>query len=212
VGEADVARARLDQHVRHKDFWTALVLFTSKDGSLNKAHVKYLESRLVALAREAGRADLENGNTPQPPRLSEVDRAEAEAFLQNMLLAYPLLGLRAFERPDAHAVESTRLHLSTKGIRAEGREAGDEFVVFAGSGASRESAPSSPPGLKALRDHLVQQGVLVGNGPDYRFARDYVFGSPSTAAGVLAGRAANGREMVARRDRPDPEGAPGRRT
>ena len=60
VGEADVARSRLDEHARTKDFWTHLVLFTSKDGNLNKAHVKYLEARLVERARRARRAELEN--------------------------------------------------------------------------------------------------------------------------------------------------------
>ena len=50
LGEADVLRKRLDQHHAGKDFWTRAIAFTTKDGSLNKAHAKYLESRLVELA------------------------------------------------------------------------------------------------------------------------------------------------------------------
>jgi len=49
IGEADVLRKRLDHHHRLSDFWTRVVVFTSKDGSLNKAHVKHLESRLGAV-------------------------------------------------------------------------------------------------------------------------------------------------------------------
>ena len=40
------------------------MVFTKKDGSLNKAHVRYLESRLVGLGHEAKRAEVENGNAP----------------------------------------------------------------------------------------------------------------------------------------------------
>src|SRR5689334_13850313 len=50
VGEGDPVRPRLDQHAKSKDFWTTAVAFTSKDQSLNKAHVQHLEARLVELA------------------------------------------------------------------------------------------------------------------------------------------------------------------
>ena len=46
VGEADMLRRRLDNHVKNKDFCTHAVAFLSKDHSLNKAHAKYLETRL----------------------------------------------------------------------------------------------------------------------------------------------------------------------
>ena len=47
IGEADVLSKRLDQHFASKDFWTRAMVFTSKDQNLNKAHVRYLEARLV---------------------------------------------------------------------------------------------------------------------------------------------------------------------
>src|SRR5690606_8232083 len=50
VGEGDPVRPRLESHGRQKDFWTHAVAFTSKDQSLNKAHVQRLEARLVELA------------------------------------------------------------------------------------------------------------------------------------------------------------------
>ena len=53
VGEADVLRERLRQHVAGKDFWTRFVAFTSTNEGLNKAHVRYLESRLIELAKAA---------------------------------------------------------------------------------------------------------------------------------------------------------------
>jgi hypothetical protein len=36
-----------------KDFWTRTVVVTSKDENLTKAHVRYLESRLVQIIAQA---------------------------------------------------------------------------------------------------------------------------------------------------------------
>jgi hypothetical protein len=69
IGEGDPALPRLEDHFAQKDFWTSLILFTSKDENLNKAHAQHLESRLTALAREAKRCLLDNVNTPQLPSI-----------------------------------------------------------------------------------------------------------------------------------------------
>ena len=74
-GEVDTLRPRLDQHVETKDFWTRLVAFSSKDLNLNKAHIRYLESRLVALAQQSKAWTIENANAPQPANLSDADTA-----------------------------------------------------------------------------------------------------------------------------------------
>jgi hypothetical protein len=56
IGEADELHARLRQHVREKEFWTHAVAFTSKDDDLNKAHVRYLEAKLIEKAKAADRS------------------------------------------------------------------------------------------------------------------------------------------------------------
>ena len=103
IGEADVLRERLKQHGLSKDFWNQLVAFNSSDDNLNKAHVRYLESRLVNLAKNANQWQIENANIPQETRLSEAERAYAEGFLQEMLLIYPILGIDAFEAASGEA-------------------------------------------------------------------------------------------------------------
>jgi hypothetical protein len=97
VGEADPALPRLEQHLAKKQFWDSLVLFTSKDDGLHKAHIQYLEARLTALARDARRCQLDNGNHPQPPSLSEADVVEAEGFLSELLLLCPFVGRPYFD-------------------------------------------------------------------------------------------------------------------
>jgi hypothetical protein len=54
--------------MRKKTFWTRAIGFTTGSaGQLNKAHVQFLESRLIALARAAKRLPLDNANQPAEP-------------------------------------------------------------------------------------------------------------------------------------------------
>jgi hypothetical protein len=193
IGEADDLRDRVDQHLRNKDFWTTAVSFTSKDENLNKAHVRYLEARLVQLASKAGRVDLLNGTVPALPKLSEPDRADMEAYLREMLVILPLLSVVAFEEIDTQTAPAYRLHLKGKGAQATGRDTAEGFVVYEGSLARSDSVPSIHPYLHTHRERLQAEGVVVPDGGHLRFTRAHLFDSPSTAAGVLLGRSANGR-------------------
>ena len=195
VGETDVLRKRLDSHQSSKDFWTSVVVFTSKDSNLNKAHVRYLESRLLSIATEAKRAELENGTGSGLPVLSEADQADMESFLGDMLLIYPVLGVSAFERIDeaVHASTGDRLILKGKDAHGEGQETSDGFVVFKGSVARIETVPSVHAYVRDLRENLTVAGILVLDEEGLCFVEDYLFASPSTAAMVILGRTANGR-------------------
>lgn len=99
IGEGDVIRNRIDSHYQNKDFWDRAIVFTASNNSLNKAHVKWLEYALVNRAIQAKRSNLENGNEPQEPALSEAERADTQAFLNEVLQILPLVGLHAFEIP-----------------------------------------------------------------------------------------------------------------
>src|SRR5207245_7930473 len=58
IGEAEIIRDRLKQH-KTKEFWVSAIVFVSKDENLTKAHVRYLESRLLAEAAQVNRFSLE---------------------------------------------------------------------------------------------------------------------------------------------------------
>ena len=193
VGEGDALLPRLDSHAKAKDFWTHAAVFISKDQNLNKAHVQYVESRLVELAAAAKRCELDNGNVPQLPSLSEADAADAEAFLADLLLCLPVVGVTFFDKPRATVPRKRDLVLHAKGIEARGYEGVDGFVVREGSLAIKSEAPSIQPFLTQLRSTLRAKGVLADAGEVLRLTQDYTFGSPSTAAGVLLGRSSNGR-------------------
>lgn len=201
VGEADALRERIKQHVAAKEFWTRIVAFSSTNEGLNKAHVRYLESRLVGLAREANQWEVENGTQPAAPPLSEADRADAEWFLAEMLVIFPLLGIDAFDAasnqartPVAGAGDATpELVLRERGAEGRGREVADGFVVLRGSRARASEVGSIHEYLSDLRKQLQERGVLTAEEDGLVFTQDFRFGSPSTAAGVLVGGSANGR-------------------
>lgn len=197
VGEGDPIRPRLESHYAQKDFWTRAIGFVAVGGLMNKAHVQFLEARLVALARAAKRVPLDNGNFPSEPTLSEADRADMEVFLGHMLGMLPVLGVHAFESAPAVAAKASPvLSCKGKGVLASGYEASQGFVVKAGSQAVTESVPSMQQhvrGMYDVRQELIANGVLTMADGLYRFTQDYSFSSPSTAAAVVLGRSANGR-------------------
>jgi hypothetical protein len=162
-----------------------------------------LESRLVGLAHLAKRAEVGNGNAPALPALSEPDIADVENFLREMLLIFPILEITAFqlsapaqavatEQPGTGATGAV-LHLAGPSTAATGRDTPEGFVVSAGSHGRLQEVPSMHEWLRNIRKSLMSQGILVPEGDLLVVTQDYVFDSPSSAAGVLLGRAANGR-------------------
>lgn len=198
IGEGDPVRPRLESHFTQKDFWNRGVFFvTGQEGALNKAHVQYLEARLIELANAAKRMALDNQNKPNRSSLTEADQADMEVFLDHMLQILPLLGISAFEKPTSDKnTREKNLFLEAKGLKAEGYESTSGFVVCQGSQAALESVPSMKNhvrGMYDLREKLIVSGVLAQEGQCYHFTQDYSFSSPSTAAAVVMGRSANGR-------------------
>lgn len=195
VGEADELGPRLATHSTGKDFWNRLVIFTSKDGTINKAHARHLEARLFQIASEAKRCRLENKVLPGLPQLSDQDRDLTERFLEEMLVVLPVIGISAFElpRPDQIA-DAPDLFLKGSSAKGKGREISQGFKVFAGSVARSDEVDSIRGWARELRADLLANGVLEAGPEGLVFTQDYVFKSPTAAAGVLMGRSANGRE------------------
>lgn len=202
IGEADPVGERLKSHLAKKDFWEKAILFTGSAAQLNKTHVKFLESKLIDLARAAKRVELENKTTPATPSLSESEKIRAQGFLDNILRVLPLLGVSAFESTQQRnnfwqsQTEHEILVIRAKGIEAKGYESSQGFVVLKGSQAVYTPVNSMElrsPSYFGLRNRLLDQEVLIRNGLHLEFQRDYIFDSPTAAAAVVIGRSTNGR-------------------
>jgi hypothetical protein len=195
IGEAEVIRDRLKQH-KTKEFWVSALVFVSKDENLTKAHVRYLESRLLNEAAQVGRFTLEQ-NQSGGSKLPESDREDMEVFLAHPRQLLPVLGsdlLIPVAQPSAKQQTGGVLFCRMKGAEARGHRTPDGFVVLQGSTAvlqERQSAKKWPYVL-ALRDKLIADGTLVEQSGFYLFTRDVEFSSPSAAASVIEGGSANG--------------------
>lgn len=214
VGETDNVGKRLAQHNKDetKDFWDRACVITSKDQNLTKAHVRYLESRLITATTEAGRAKLVNGNEGvNGAMLPEADIADMEFFIEQVRMVLPVLGLEFLrERPrlptpptvppepgETASAEPPLFELTSRkhDLHAEAREIDGDFVVLAGSQARKEWSGREGHSYQGLYHQLVEAGVLIPNGDGrLTFRQDYSFRSPSAAAAVIFGRAANGRK------------------
>ncbi|QNI73794.1 GIY-YIG nuclease family protein [Synechococcus sp. NOUM97013] len=194
VGEADPLGRRLEQH-QAKEFWTTAFAFTSKDGYLNKAHAQHLEAQLIQLAEKAKRCRLENIVQGRSISLAEMDLAEANGFLEELLLCCPVLGFRAFEQPVRKTPTSDQktFHLSGPDASGKGFESPGGFTVLKGAEARSEFVESTPANVIAARSELENQGVFIQSKGHLSLAQDYEFNSPSQAAVMLLARSANGR-------------------
>ncbi|ERP39222.1 GIY-YIG nuclease family protein [Chitinivibrio alkaliphilus] len=196
IGEAENVYNRLVQHVAEKEYWNESVVFISKDENLNKAHIKYLESRLHEIALQADRYDLENGNTPTRSSISEADQAEMEEFIQYVKMLVNTMGFKVFEpivRQDDTSGNDITLYVSnSRGANARGKRVSDGFVVYMGSEIAQNPVASFTKGFSTLRDDLLAKKIVVEQGDTLVLQEDYLFSSPSAAAAVVLGRSANG--------------------
>jgi len=203
VGESENVLARLVQHDRNgkKEFWTKTALVISKDENLTKSHIRFLESRLIRETRLTGRAVLDNGNEPEPPRLPEADVADMEYFLSQIRLLLPVLGFNLMLRlakvetaeGEQRLDDSPLFRFAAGGLRASMRIVDGEFVVLKGS-IARKRGNTTWTSYKSLRTQLIDDGVLVesGDSEHYEFSSDYAFASPSAAATVIYAGNKNG--------------------
>ncbi|MCF7939848.1 MAG: GIY-YIG nuclease family protein [Spirochaetales bacterium] len=195
MGEAENVLKRLESHVAEKDFWNEAIAFISKDDNLNKAHVKYMESRLYEMAKKAARYNLANTNIPTRSNISESDQSEMEEFLDNIRMLVNTLGHRFLDekREGVSEKKQTTFQIyAARGADAKGTPVTDGFLVFKNSKAAYEVVESMPSGFNKLRDTLIEEKVLVSRGEGLVFDEDYIFSSPSTAAAIVMGRNANG--------------------
>ena len=195
IGEAEVVRTRIRNHL-DRDFWKTIIFFVSKDENLTKAHIKYLEGKLIEMTQAADRFELDNTHSSNS-HLPEPDAADMDVFLAKVEQLLPVLG-QDFLKPITKATiaqkPSELLSCMIKKVKARGRPTENGFLVLKGSEAVLTERPSVKkyryPSI--LRSQLISEGVLLQDPDKLVFAKDYEFSSPSAAASVIHGGHANG--------------------
>lgn len=193
IGEAEDCAERLKQHNKSRDFWNIAVAIVSRTGSFTKAHAKLLEFIAIERAAAVGRYELENGNSGSEPTVPEWMAADVAEIFET---AEVLLGALGFPIFDEYRRASGRneivFHFKKAGVQARGVFTSDEFVVLKGSTARMDESLASHHTVEPRRLKLLQSGVLSKTDFGYQFEKDWAFSTPSAAAAIVNGAAANG--------------------
>lgn len=208
IGEGDSVIDRIKAHAKApgKDFWTQACIVTSKDANLTKAHVRFLESRIIELAKAANRFAVANGNDPGAKQLPESDVADMEFFLSQVQVVLPVVGLNFLRQAlqpsgaettsgsEQAAVDQLDLVLTTKkyGELAAAVQAEGEVIILAGSQALAKAFVSN--NYSQLRQSFIDDGSLImsADGDRLIFTKNVSCKSPSAAAAVVLNRNSNG--------------------
>lgn len=205
IGESEDIGARIKSHDSKKDWWDTAIFVTSSANNLHKAHVKYLESRLIDRARTISRISLDNTVSPSINSLSEADVSNMESFLDYLLMVLPALRIDMFldkTRPKIQIedinsnFELPLFELVNKkyGLVATAILDGSDFIVQSGSEARLEwhGGSSNKTSYWKLHKELCDQGILRIDGKKRVFTQNYAFSSTSAAGAVVNGRSSRG--------------------
>lgn len=198
IGEADSVLERLLKHAEKPpqpevEEWVDSLIFVSPE--LNKAHTRYIEAKLIRRAASARQAHLSNKNSGfWRGKLNFLDRPFAEGFINFVIQCLESLNINYFATSPRREFtdEENLCVIRQRSAEAYGLYEGSAFWVKADSMASKIATSGCPPRYKELREQLIREGVLEERDNNLVFTEDYRFDSPSAAAAVVLGRAANG--------------------
>lgn len=197
IEEAENVLDRLVQHLRdyqsgrEKYYWNTAVIFVGRD--LNKALIRYLENRLVEIAKDCGRYAILTKNTYKNTVLKEAQIASMEEFIDNVKILINTLGYKVLMPVPKATDDTVYLYCKGSGASAKGFVSAGGFTVTKGSLVSDHTVPSFEMRGKNyynLRKALIRDGVIE----ERAFSRDYEFNAPSAASAVILGRTSNGKD------------------
>lgn len=97
VGQSGAIGQRLGQHIGVKEFWTAVMVFTSAEDWMNVAYTPNIERQFIKWAKLANRYELDNGDDGREEHLGQDDKVRLEAFLAGVRPVLRLAGIDVFE-------------------------------------------------------------------------------------------------------------------
>jgi len=191
VGEAEDCKIRLKQHNSSKDFWNYAIAIISKTHYFTKTHIKFLESHMFKEAVRINRYKLENSTSPTMPYVAEWMEADLLDNFETIKILVSTLGFPIFDEIKT-ALKTELLYCKGKDAQATGQLTDEGFLVHAGSKCNFKESNTAGTWIINMRKRLLEEKFLQVEGNVYRFISDYLFGSPSAAAGAVLARRANG--------------------
>ncbi len=195
IGEAEILWKRLITHESSKDFWQMAVAFVSKDNNLTKAHIKYLESCCLGIAKSISRCLLQNTSESALPNLSESDVSEMQEYLDNLKILLASLGYPILQEPATRQDRDVGvlLYCRRKGAIGIGRMTNEGFIVYKSSTASTQISDA----VRKRNEHIISSLLQSGHISEisdklFKFEKDYLFNSPSAASDLITGNSTSG--------------------
>jgi len=198
IGEAENVKERLLQHIRdyqsekEKYYWNTAVIFIGRD--LNKALIRYLENRLVEIARECRRFDVLTKNTYKNTVLKESQIAAMEEFVENIKVLINALGYNLLDPlvrvDEGKIVESENLlYISSGSVNAKGMVTSEGFVLFKGTMINEKTSE------KSLREKMTEKRKMILESHkvnQFVTTEDILFTSSSAAGCFVLGYSVSG--------------------
>ena len=214
IGQTRSFNSRVKDHLAKKKWWTRAYVFVSDAGRYNTASIEYLEYLAIQEGLAVGIYDLsDNWQTPTEPTLQKWDRNEYDEIFEGIkfFLEYercfvfvkpevntkpeePLQQKVVVPEPAAKEYPLFFLRHANHSCVAKGYPLNDgtnSFVVLKGSEISVKE--SNTKGGSA-RVEMLKHCTLYGD-EKYVLNEDFVFDSPSGAAGACLGRSSNGYDV-----------------
>ena len=191
IGEAEECKVRLKQHNATKDFWNYAIAIISKTHFFTKTHIKYLESYMYKEALRINRYKIENNTIPTMPYVAESMEADLIDNFDTIKILVSTLGFPIFD--EIKTTQKTDiLYCKGKDALASGEFTDEGFLVFSGSKCNLTESNTAGTWIINMRKRLLEEKILTEKGNVYEFISDFLFGSPSAAAGTVLARRANG--------------------
>lgn len=96
VGQSMDLATRIKQHLAGKDWWERAIVLTTKDDSLNRSDIDYLESVLIDIANKNNKLDCDNKKKGNPQKVTRFRKVELEQYLEEAFLLMELIGVSVF--------------------------------------------------------------------------------------------------------------------
>lgn len=189
-------------------FWEDTLVFISKDDTLTKSHVRYVEAQLIEAVKKNSNWSCFNGKKPPVTgKLPKEDAFAMDEFVEQVKTLTGTLGFDLFKvtklasaLPEivAATIEQTESpeftyvgnEFMARAVFLSGSTG--EWVVRQKSTARLDAASTTPQGAVKLRAQLLANGVLNKTSNGLEFTKDYAFPSASSAACVVGGTSVSG--------------------
>ena len=214
IGQTASFRVRVKDHLGKKRWWTRAYVFVSDSNQYDQASITYLEYLAIHEGLATGSYDLsENGQKPTKPILQEGDSSDYDEIFEEIKFFLEYERCFVFVKPEVNAQADAPLqkeviipqpvakdypvfclnHTNHTCV-ARGYPLNDgtnSFVVLKGSEISVKE--SNTKGGSARVEMLKY--CTLRDDDKYVLNEDFVFDSPSGAAGACLGRSSNGYDV-----------------